>query len=128
MPHTKNAKDQFENATERKDHPAADNFADTARDLTKTAVDKVDTAVGTVGEGLTNFADTVREKGPKEGILGSATKTVASGIENTGEYLEKKGVSGMADDTMSLIRNHPIAALLVGVGIGFLLARATSRS
>jgi len=133
MPHTKNAKDQWENPTEKKDHPTdftntAKDFANTAKDMTKAAVDKVDSAVGTVGENISGFADTVRDKGPKEGILGSATKTVASGIERTGDYLDEKGVSGMANDVMSLCRSYPIATLLVGVGIGFLLARASSRS
>ena len=31
----------------------------------------------------------------------------------------------MADDLTTLIKNNPIPALLVGVGIGFLLARIT---
>ena len=34
----------------------------------------------------------------------------------------------MAEDLTDLIRRNPIPALLVGVGLGFLLARATTRN
>jgi uncharacterized membrane-anchored protein YhcB (DUF1043 family) len=33
----------------------------------------------------------------------------------------------MAEDLTSLIRRNPIPAMLVGVGLGFLLARMTRR-
>jgi hypothetical protein len=122
MSSTKNAN----NPTDQGRDPAGA-FADTARDLTKTAVDKVDDAAGMVGEGLTSLARNVRDRAPHEGVLGSAAGAVASGIESTGRYLKDEGLSGMADDAVNLIRNHPIPALLVGVGLGFLLARALSR-
>lgn len=127
MPHTKNAKDQFENPTEKKDQSGLSNITDTARDVARSAVDKADSAASKAGENISSFGETVREKGPKEGYLGAATRTVASGIESTGDYLANKGVSGMADDMVSVLRNYPIATLLVGVGIGFLLARSMSR-
>jgi len=58
-------------------------------------------------------------------VLSSATDTVASGLEQGGRYIQQEGLSGMADDLTTLIKNNPIPALLVGVGIGFLLARIT---
>ena len=50
-------------------------------------------------------------------------------LENTGKYLEEEGLSGIASDVTALIKRNPIPALFIGIGVGFLLARAcTSRS
>lgn len=124
MPHTKNAKDQNENPTEKKDQSAMSEFGNTARDVARSAVDKADSATSSAGESISNFGESVRDRGPKEGYLGAATRTVASGIESTGDYLANKGISGMGEDMVSVLRSYPIATLLVGVGIGFLLAKS----
>jgi hypothetical protein len=50
---------------------------------------------------------------------------VASALDSTGHYLEEQGLSGMAEDLTNLIRRNPIPALLIGVGLGYLLARMT---
>jgi ElaB/YqjD/DUF883 family membrane-anchored ribosome-binding protein len=88
---------------------------------------KAEDATHAVGSGLKSLGETIRQKGPAEGALGSATSSVASGLESGGQYLQQQGIKGIADDMTNLIRNNPIPALLVGVGLGFLLARATMR-
>jgi hypothetical protein len=98
--------------------------ADKAKNLAGAVGDKVDSGVSAVGGGMQSVADTIRHKGPSGGVLGSATSAVASGLDNAGSYLEEKGLSGMAEDVTDMIRRNPIPALLVGVGIGYLLARA----
>jgi hypothetical protein len=74
---------------------------------------------------MQSFAETVRERGPSSGMLGGATSAVADTLESTGEYLESHGLSGIADDVTDLVRRNPIPALLIGIGVGFLIARAT---
>lgn len=107
---------------------AASTVARTASDAASTVGHKADDAAATVGGGMKSLAGTIREKAPREGVLGSATSSVASTLESGGRYLQEEGVSGMMDDLTNLIRRNPIPALLIGVGIGFLLARTTSRS
>jgi len=85
-----------------------------------------DAATGQVGAGVQSLAQSVRQHGPDGGMLGTATDTVASTLEQGGRYLQEEGLTGMADDLTSLIKRNPIPALLVGIGIGFLLARLTS--
>jgi hypothetical protein len=58
--------------------------------------------------------------------VGDAASRVASGLESSGKYLQDEGLSGMAKDLGDLVKRNPIPAMLVGIGIGFLLARATS--
>jgi hypothetical protein len=102
--------------------------AEKARDAASAAGQKADTAAASVGHGMRSLADTLRERGPQEGMLGSATSGVARTLESSARYLEEQGMTGMLDDLAGLIRRNPIPALLVGIGLGFLIARTTSRS
>ena len=71
----------------------------------------------------------MRENLPQGGVLGTASSTLASGLENTGRYLQQEGLKGMGQDLTDLIRRNPLPAVLIGLGLGFILARATiSRS
>jgi ElaB/YqjD/DUF883 family membrane-anchored ribosome-binding protein len=90
--------------------------------------DKADQAATTAGKGMENLAGSIRDRGPQTGIMGRASSTVADTLDRTGRYLEDQGVSGMVDDLTTLVRNHPLPAVLVGIGVGFLLARLTTTS
>ena len=100
------------------DHRA---LADTARDWASTAGQKASDAAGAVSSGAASLAGTVRENLP-------GSEYVADAIESGTRYFQENSFRDMADDVAGIIRRNPIPALLVGVGIGFLLARATSRS
>jgi len=106
---------------------AASNVGQTASNVASNVGQKAESATASMGSGIRSMAETVREKGPESGFLGSASKSVAGALEGAGSYLEEKNLSGMADDLTNMIRRNPIPALLVGVGLGFLLAR-TMRS
>jgi ABC-type transporter Mla subunit MlaD len=106
----------------------AENVADKAKSAAGYVQEKADQGVGYAGEGVESLGRTVRERGPQSGMLGRANSAVADTLEQTGEYLHDKGVSGMAGDLTTMIKNNPIPSLLIGVGIGFVLARLSSRS
>jgi ElaB/YqjD/DUF883 family membrane-anchored ribosome-binding protein len=106
----------------------AQNVGDKAKQAGEFVRDKADQGASTVGKGMESLAGTIRDRGPQEGLLGRATSGVAGTLDQTGRYLEEQGVSGMVDDLTGLIRNHPLPAILVGVGIGFMLARLTTSS
>src|SRR5882672_5693541 len=117
----------------------ASHMADTARDAASSVADRAKQAASTIGHtaedatrglgcGMQSLGETLRDKAPQGSVLGSAASTMASGLEKGGHYLKAKGISGMASDLTDLIRRNPVPALLVGGGLGFILARATSRS
>jgi ElaB/YqjD/DUF883 family membrane-anchored ribosome-binding protein len=85
-------------------------------------------ATAAVGRGMERVAGTVRDQGPHGGVLGSATHSVADAIEGTGKYLEEKNLSGMMEDVTGLIKRNPIPAVLIGLGVGFLIGRALTPS
>lgn len=114
----------------------ASGAVDKAKDVASTAAtkageaasfvgDKAQQATSAVGAGMQSLAGTIREHTPHEGVMGSASKAVAETLESGGRYLQQEGLKGIADDTTNLIRRNPIPAVLIGIGLGFLLARAT---
>jgi len=72
---------------------------------------------------MQSLADTVRQHTPESGVLGSASRSVADTLDQTGKYVEDRNLSGMMDDVTGLIKRNPIPAVLIGLGIGFLIGR-----
>jgi len=117
------AKDLASNVAD-KARGAASSVAQTASDVASNVGQRAEDATSSVGGGIRSLAGTIREKGPHSGMMGSATESIADTLESGGRYLEEEGLSGMGKDLVELIRRNPIPALLVGVGLGFLLAKA----
>ena len=110
-------------------HKAGD-LAETARqktsEATAVAADKVETAMNATGEQFTNLAQTVRERAP-EGRVGDVATTAADAIERSGQYLQQADLQSIRGDLERIIRGRPIESLLVGLGVGYLLARSMRR-
>jgi hypothetical protein len=64
-----------------------------------------------------SLAGTVRENVP-------GGEYVADAIESGTRYFQEHSFRDMADDVAGVIRRNPIPALLVGIGLGFILARS----
>jgi ElaB/YqjD/DUF883 family membrane-anchored ribosome-binding protein len=97
-----------------------------AASMGSAAMSKADETVSAAGKGLEGWGEGVRSRTPNEGFLGSASETLASTLETSGKYLEDHGLSGIVEDVTETIRRNPVAAMFIGVGIGFLLAKALS--
>jgi gas vesicle protein len=104
---------------------AAGNFVDRTKETASAFGQQAEDATHAVGRGIGSLAGTVRENLPKNGVIGSAASSLASGLESTGHYLEKENLEGMGQDVMNLIRRNPLPALLLGIGLGYVIARAT---
>jgi hypothetical protein len=85
---------------------------------------KADDATAAVGAGMKSVASTIREKGPEKGMFGSANSAVADTLDQGGRYLQEKGLSGIGNDMTEMIRRNPLPAVLIGIGLGYLVARA----
>lgn len=78
-------------------------------------------AASTVAHGVSDAASYVGQKAE------SATSSVGGAMENTGHYLKNDGLHHMTADVAEMIRRNPVPAVLIGMGLGFLLAQASSR-
>jgi hypothetical protein len=105
----------------------ASHTADQAKHLGTSAVNMADTATARVGSGVESMADKLRDKAPREGMMHDAASKVADTLERSGRYLQEEGLSGITDDLTNVIKRNPIPALLVGIGIGYLIAHALRR-
>ncbi len=90
---------------------------------------KAGDASAAVGGGLRSLGETVRDRGPENGMAGDASAAVADTLDSTGRYLQEEGLKDMVGDVSTLIRRYPIPALIVGVAAGYLAGRTlTPRS
>jgi len=62
--------------------------------------------------------------GKAQEMAGAAATAVTDTVAGAGTYVQEKGVQALSGDLAGLIRRYPIPALLMGLGIGFVLARS----
>lgn len=106
---------------------AASSAADRAKGVLSDIGQRAEDATAAVGDSMKSLAGTIRDHTPQTGMLGSASSSVAQSLECGGNYLEHQGLQGIGNDLTAIIRRNPIPAMLIGVGVGFLVARAASR-
>jgi hypothetical protein len=68
------------------------------------------------------IAGTAKEKSLPE-ALRKTTDKVAEGLESAGSYIEERKFRDLPRDLITLIRKHPVQALLLCGGLGLYLAR-----
>jgi len=98
-----------------------------AEDAGSYVAHKAEDATAAVGGEMKSLAGTLRDKGPHDGMLGNASSAVANTLESCGRELQEHGLSGIADDITNTVRRHPVPAVLIGIGLGFLLARVFAK-
>ena len=96
-----------------------------AQELGATAASKADDAAAVVGERMGSLANVIRDHAPREGAVGTAATAVVDGLESASSYLREKHLGHLAEDVTALVRTYPVQSLLIGVGLGYLLARRT---
>lgn len=85
---------------------------------------RADDMSSAAGHEIREFGANMAKKMPQDGIAGKASQVVTDTIKEGGKYLEDNKLSGMAQDVENVVKNHPIPALLLVLGIGYCLGRA----
>lgn len=98
-----------------------------AREKANQASEKVDDAMSNAGQQMSNLAQTVRERAPQQGRMGEIAENTATALERSGRYLQQSNPDTIRSDLESVIRQHPVESLLVGLGLGFVIARSMRR-
>ena len=80
-----------------------------------------------IGERITEVTDTIKEAIPNTQTVGDAAVALAEGIKNGGEYLQSHGIEAISKDVTDLVRRHPVPAVWIGMGVGFILGQALVR-
>jgi len=103
----------------------AHELADQARERTQQVAEKAEAGRQVAGEKLSEAAQALRERAPAEGQGAQVAEKAADTLERAGTYLQEQDLREIRHDLEGLIRRHPIEAVLLGVGVGYLLARNT---
>jgi uncharacterized protein YjbJ (UPF0337 family) len=92
------------------------------QELGGTAARKANEAAPIIGEKMKSLASVIREKAPREGAIGTTATKVAEGLESASYYLQEKKFDHLGEDFRGLVRRYPLQSLLIGLGLGFLVA------
>jgi len=98
----------------------AGTVANSARDMAGTVADRAKDAAGTARDWASGAVDAVKQSD----VVNKAEEYAAEAWESGSRYFHEHNFKDMADDVAGVIRRNPIPALLVGVGLGFILARS----
>ena len=87
---------------------------------------KADNLTASAGVGIQQWGDRLSKNAPHDGVVGSASQAFAKTIREGGEYIEDAKLSGITEDLAVLIRRNPIPAVLIALGLGWMVARKLS--
>ena len=99
------------------------NLTSKAKELGATAATKATDAASAVGDKMESLAVAIRNNAPSEGRVATVATSIAGGLTTASTYLRDKKYNNLGKDVTGLVRTYPVQSLLVGVGLGYLLAR-----
>lgn len=106
---------------------AGSRIQEKSREAGDQAYHRADTAMTASGERLEEWSQQLREHVPVSGRTGEVAQQAANTLERSGQYLQRSSPDDVRMDVETMIRQHPVEALLAGAGVGFLFARMTRR-
>jgi cell division septum initiation protein DivIVA len=117
------ARDMARGATETA-RDAATGVMDRARDVAGNVAEKARDMAGTVADTARDWASGAVGAVGDTDVVNKAGEYVSEAWESGSRYFQEHNFKDMADDLAGVIRRNPIPALLVGIGLGFVLARS----
>lgn len=94
----------------------AHDMQEKAHDMASDLHDKTDRSIHELGERMERAAGKVRGKAPR----------LAHRLESGGKFLQENGIDQLSDRATGVIRQHPVEAMVIGLGIGVLLGSLLS--
>ena len=106
----------------RQESSSAASVVEKAKDMGSQAVEKAKDMGNEALEKAKGYATNVSEQASQ--VASRIGNKVEQTYEAGRDYVTERGLGGMGEDLTDLIRKNPLPAVLIGLGIGFLLARA----
>lgn len=107
-----------------KGREVAENVGDKAQRVSEKARE----VAGEVGNKIAGASDTIQGKLRETGKeVGEVVSAVSDKVRSSAQYLEESSMQEVVEDVTTLIKRYPIHAVIIGAGIGFLLARGRSQ-
>jgi uncharacterized protein YjbJ (UPF0337 family) len=84
------------------------------------------TAAQEAASRLTETAEAVRAHAAD--AASTAVGAVTDTVQGAGAAVQARSLDQLAGDVVALVRRYPVASVLIGLGVGFLLARSLGRA
>jgi ElaB/YqjD/DUF883 family membrane-anchored ribosome-binding protein len=102
----------------------ASNVKNRASEIGSRVAERTDAAMSAAGQRIENLGHSLRDRATEEGRMGRVLGRTAQALEHGGQYLQESTPTDVRMDLEDVMRRRPLTTLLVGAGIGFLIARA----
>jgi hypothetical protein len=94
-----------------------------AGDLAERVSTSADSAIDTLGERIGDVGESISDRTSGMGWMERAGHAVAGGLQDAGRYMKRQNLRGMVMDVGGVMRRNPGKTILVGLGVGYLIAR-----
>ncbi len=105
----------------------ASNVKSRASEIGSRVAERTDQAMSSAGQRIENLGHNLRDRASEEGRMGRVLSRTAQALEHSGQYLQESTPTDVRMDLEDVMRRRPLTTLLVGAGLGFLIARALRR-
>jgi len=110
-------------STAEKASSVAEDVSNRAKDLASQAYRQAESAGAYIADRAEDATTAVGERLKAAGDASSTMgQNVGQRLKETGDYIGQRGAEGLMDDFSSVIRQNPVASVMVGVAAGFLLS------
>lgn len=116
--HNKDHKRAVSSQPQQRSQPTSREHSQGSEGTMSTAVDR---AARQVGERMVSLAHDYGTGGTGQGALASSSSALAGAVEQAGQYLKDHGLEGFNKDCARMVKEYPVASVLVGVFFGFML-------
>ena len=94
---------------------------------------EVDRRLSEYGSGGGGISSNLRSRADELGSTvttkaGEAAGAIASGVQSARSYLQERDFDELTGDITAWVRRNPIQACLIGIGLGYLIARSIGTS
>lgn len=103
----------------------ADEGKHKASEVAGMAQERADQGMDKAADSMDKAAGMLRQRGDEQGgTVGSMAGTAADAMESASSYLHNTDTGQLMDQLETYIRKNPTQSLLIGAGVGFILAKA----
>lgn len=122
---TQNVQDKARQVREKTEQSSA-RAQERLRSAGHEAHNRADTAMSRSGDNLQKLSANLRAQRP-DGPAGRFVDQAAGALDRSGQYLQRATPTDVRGDLEQVMRQHPLETILLGLGAGYLLNRATSQ-
>lgn len=113
--------------TAHKARDAAQTAGHQAQEAGASIKHRAEEALGSVGQQMSSLGGALRDKAPREGMLGNAAASVAGSMQTGGRYLQEHDLDDMGREVSNMVRRYPLASVAACFGLGCLVGITWNR-